>query len=221
MGHSFAPPPPLPLSTAGRMLGETELLDALQRGARQSFAFLDGQWGTIPPLWWYRFVHDDWPGRKRIRFNVNGLIVEATGIVVDQPPPIRMPWKRPPVTSADLVEAGWLSDEEALARDQRLAGLNAAVDTAISDTRTERAGQPHDANVRSRNRGRPSLGKGEIEGEFNRRDAAGEVGSVLADEARALLAWYEDKYPEAKSPSLKTIRNNLCTLNPGRWTPVG
>jgi hypothetical protein len=144
MGNSFVPPPPFRLSTAGRMLGETELLDALQRGARQAFAFLDGKWESIPPLWWYCFVHDDWPGRERLRFNVNGRVVEATEIVVDRPPPLRIAWGRPPVASADLRDAGWLSTEEALERDRRLAGLNTAADTTETpptpNTRSDLAG---------------------------------------------------------------------------------
>ena len=85
MGNSFTPPLPLPLSTAARLLGVTELLNALQRGARQATAFLDGRWGTIPPEWWYHVVDDDWRG-QRVTFNVAGRIVEATKIVVDRPP---------------------------------------------------------------------------------------------------------------------------------------
>ena len=85
MGDSFAPPPPLRLSTAGRMLGETELLNALQRGARQAFAFLDGKWGSIPPLWWYRFTDIDWRG-QRVTFMVDGRAIEATETVIDRPP---------------------------------------------------------------------------------------------------------------------------------------
>jgi hypothetical protein len=84
MGNSFAPPPPLRLSTAGRMLGETELLNALQRGARQAFAFLDGRWGTIPKVWWYR-SEIDWRG-QRVTFMVDGRAIEATETVIDRPP---------------------------------------------------------------------------------------------------------------------------------------
>lgn len=85
MGNSFAPPPRLRLSTAGRMLGETELLTALQRGARQAFAFLDGKEEPIPSLWWYRFTDIDWP-RQRVTFTVDGRAIEATETVIDRPP---------------------------------------------------------------------------------------------------------------------------------------
>ena len=109
--ENSSPPQPLLLSTAGRMLGENELLDALQRGIRQAFAFLDGGWGTIPPLWWYRFTEIVWY-RQRVTFVVDGRAIEATETVVDRPPPLSPSWKRPTVTSADLLGAGWISEEE-------------------------------------------------------------------------------------------------------------
>jgi hypothetical protein len=116
--ENSSPPQPLLLSTAGRMLGENELLDALQRGIRQAFAFLDGGWGTIPPLWWYRFTEIVWY-RQRVTFVVDGRAIEATETVVDRPPPICEQRK-------NLVEK---LEQERLTKAIK-AALGAATDTA-------------------------------------------------------------------------------------------
>jgi hypothetical protein len=76
-------PSPLSWSTAIRMIGDLELVDQLQRGVRQAYALLDGRWGTIPWIWWYRF---EWQSQRRIMFDVDGRIIEATEIVIDRPP---------------------------------------------------------------------------------------------------------------------------------------
>ena len=126
------------------------------------------------------------------------------------------------------LEAASINHETTSAVDQALStGADPVAEAAAPqspspNTRSEPVGQIHDANLHSRGRGRPGKGKDEIEGEFKRRDAAGEVSTVLADEARALWGWYNDKHPEApeaERPKLKTIKNNLRTLNPGRWGP--
>jgi hypothetical protein len=57
--------------------------------------------------------------------------------------------------------------------------------------------------------GRPKKGKDIIANEFDRRTAAGEALCLLDDEAEALRTWYQNKYPNAQIPTVKTIKNNI------------
>jgi hypothetical protein len=126
--ENSTPPRTLPLSTAGRMLGEAKLLDALQRGVRQAFAFLDGSWGTIPPLWWYRFTEIVWY-RQRVTFVVDGRLIEAIEIVIDRPRLLSEERK-------DLVEAMERRNRvQEMAEAIELAGQSAKTDDRSSEKR--------------------------------------------------------------------------------------
>jgi hypothetical protein len=74
-----------------------------------------------------------------------------------------------------------------------------------------------DLNIRSGMPGRPAKGKHLIEDEFKRRVANQQVKPTLPEEARALFDWYKTEYPGAERPTIKTIRNNIRKLDPGRW----
>jgi hypothetical protein len=108
------------------------------------------------------------------------------------------------------------SDEETIARERRpasppallafdVSAPNAApaaegTDIAASETAVDpyRSGMP----------GRPTISH-LIKGEFERRRDANITERTLEGEAAALASWARDTHPNAKTPSVKTIQNQI------------
>jgi len=98
-------------------------------------AVLDGMPGKVPSHWWDLDCVEVEVDSAAIFKLGNGREIRATEIKWDReawnlvfraPPPLSSLSKRPTVTSADLLGAGWISEEEALALDKRLADLRGA-----------------------------------------------------------------------------------------------
>lgn len=65
------------------------------------------------------------------------------------------------------------------------------------------------AATRTGDPGRPELGATLYMLEFERRNRDGELERSLADQARALLAWFRSSHPEQQAPSFRTIENRI------------
>jgi hypothetical protein len=79
-----------------------------------------------------------------------------------------------------------------------------AVDTAATQSPTQAVADPYKTGFP----GRPTI-KHLIKQEFDRRIEASAICTELANEAKELRNWAETHYPEAKTPTEKTIKNNI------------
>jgi hypothetical protein len=108
------------------------------------------------------------------------------------------------------------SDEETIAQERQPASPPALLAFAVSAPNAARAGKGTDIAAsettvdpyRSGMPGRPTISH-LIKGEFERRRDANITEPTLEGEAAALASWARDAHPNAKTPSVKTIQNQI------------
>ena len=57
--------------------------------------------------------------------------------------------------------------------------------------------------------GRPTKGKAAYKAEHLRRCEQGVASTILAQEAKNLVAWFKDRYPIADQPTPGTVENSI------------
>jgi hypothetical protein len=192
-----------------------KMIDILATGQVTAEGMIDGARTKIDSRWWWAaaikypnstatFRLIDSPGGSaafRAAADTGDAlnatrVVEATDVTLD-----RSAWDR-------LIES--LRDAACSGADRGSHQTNA--EAGVSDRNTSLA-VPHAVSPPivsgTGMPGRPSKGKHLIDDEFKRRCGSGRVIADLAEEASALLSWYEATHPNVQRPTVKTIKNNI------------